>query len=748
MTDSQQLQIRPYARLLTMLGDQLIKNERIALVELIKNAYDADSPWAKVSFNHFDENFKGTPESKIIIEDAGDGMTLNTIKNHWLNPATPDKKKRKEKKERTNRGRVIQGEKGIGRFSILKLGSKIRIITRAKGEDVERVLDYDFSIYDDDFLFENGQEKTIYIDDLSVSLQTREPEIIKESNIMVGHRQFQRPAYGTRIEISNLKGIWSNSKVIAAYNDITQLESLFLDNNSGSYVDLGERDFNVRIHKDEEPQPFEDSYREKLNNLIENRSVIRIENGVYDNENEEFRFTYNGKEKTLKLRNPHTIGYDVFKSRFGDAAKVLDERKIECGPFKFGFFVFDFNADAPIKYRLDFKDKKIIRPHRIYLYRDNIRVYPYGDLNDDWLGIDIYRGTKSAAGFLSNDQVVGYVKITQSDNPYLKDKTNREGLIEEGNATDDFIALLKILLAHIRRELYKNYLNDLKNKNSQEVFKKAQVQNEFQVLKKLTKDNKKINGLISKAEKSYNTERQYLLRRAEITEDLAGVGISVETASHDIMAIMKKAMMIIDDIVRDSMHGVIVQDSLIKEFQSLRGMLSFIETQLKDVQLLFRSSKQRRKTIKVREIVYKVERIYKRNLKRENIDLNVNEIGSPLVAKTTDAVLLQLLLNLFDNAVYWLQQTSIREKKIEILLDGDKGQIIFSDNGPGIDVDDTPYIFEPFYTGKGDEGRGLGLYIARQLLERNDYSIELAELQSQKILSGANFVANFVSEEK
>jgi len=109
---------------------------------------------------------------------------------------------------------------------------------------------------------------------------------------------------------------------------------------------------------------------------------------------------------------------------------------------------------------------------------------------------------------------------------------------------------------------------------------------------------------------------------------------------------------------------------------------------------------------------------------------------------------LQLLLNLFDNSVYWLQQSSVQAKKIEILLDGDNGQMIFSDNGPGVDKEDAPYIFEPFYSGKGEEGRGLGLYIARQLLERNDYSIELARLKSEKILPGANFVVNFVAEDK
>lgn len=190
------------------------------------------------------------------------------------------------------------------------------------------------------------------------------------------------------------------------------------------------------------------------------------------------------------------------------------------------------------------------------------------------------------------------------------------------------------------------------------------------------------------------------------------------------------------------------KEGLLKELQSIRGGMSFIEAQLKDIQLLFKSSKQRRKQIRIKDIVEKVERIYRRLLKKESIALSVNTIGSPLIAKTTDAVLLQLLLNLFDNAVYWLQQTSKKEKKIEILLDGNNGRMIFSDNGPGIDKEDTPYIFEPFYSGKGDEGRGLGLYIARQLLERNDYTIELAELKSEKILSGANFIMNLFMEEK
>ena len=76
---SKNLKIRPYARLITMLGDQLIKNEIIALVELIKNSYDADASWVKVSFVDFNEDFSVKPTSKIVIEDDGCGMDEKSI---------------------------------------------------------------------------------------------------------------------------------------------------------------------------------------------------------------------------------------------------------------------------------------------------------------------------------------------------------------------------------------------------------------------------------------------------------------------------------------------------------------------------------------------------------------------------------------------------------------------------------------------------------------------------------------------
>ena len=752
MNNTVSRKIKPYARLLTMLGEQLIKNERIALIELLKNAYDADADWVELSFLNFGDEYQIIPNSKIVILDNGCGMTSEVIEKHWLNPATPEKKLRKQSKDqyKTPKGRILQGEKGIGRFAILKLGRKIRIITKSENESDERVIEYDFSIYDDDFLAENGKAKTLFLDDLTVSITTRKPSFFTgKGNLSIGISDKQTPTHGTIIEISDLKGIWTEDKVKSVSRDIVRLQSIFPEKKS-----IG--DFEVFIDRDGQHELFLYDHLEKLHVLLEDRAVFRIENGSFNSSEQYYSFRMNGTDIKLNLRDSDIEGLKVFrdrfiiKNKFDKKINVLDKRGIECGSFSFAFYIFDFTPQAPMKYRLDREDKDLIKSHRIYLYRDQVRVYPYGDPEDDWLKIDANRGTISAGQFLSNDQIIGYVDITQKENPYLIDKTNREGLIEQGNTTEDFIAIIQIFLSYIRQKPYARYRKGLESKKDQDIFSTEQILKDFDSLTNFLNEDQvaQAKDLLTETIKNYKTERNYLIQRAETTEELAGVGLSVETASHDIMLIMTKTLANIDGLTHNLVSADnIDKEQLINKLQTIRGGMGFIEAQLKDIQLLFKSSKQRRRNIRVKEIIEKVEYLYARTLKQESIKCTIISTKSPLIAKVTDAVLLQLLINLFDNSIYWLQLLPKDNKKIEIMLDGENGLMIFSDNGPGVNEEDAPYIFEPFYSGKGAEGRGLGLYIARKLLERNDYSIGLAEIRSEKRLSGANFVIHFIAED-
>lgn len=754
---SKNLKIRPYARLITMLGDQLIKNEIIALVELIKNSYDADASWVKVSFVDFNEDFSINPSSKIVIEDDGCGMDEKILEKHWLNPATPDKLKRKSEKTLTDKGRIMQGEKGIGRFAIFKLGKDIKIISRRQkqtdknsqsdkeiiqnkfideGEDVENYLSYNFSNYDDDFLSENGEEKELFLDDLNIVLETEQsPKVIIEKKILLGTSEIVRKPYGTRIEISDLKSNWTAAKIEKVQREIGKMQPIFAKDDFS--------DFHVWIYQDENIHISQERYKEKLAICLENKSVFKVKNGKFDSSTNEIKFELNDRTIELSFNNSDITGLRLFQKYFKDASYIT-----ECGDFRFEFYIFDLkiSSENPSKYMLDKEEKDIIKEHRIYLYRDNIRVMPYGDPDDDWLRIDMARGTVSAAEFLSNDQVVGCVYITQEGNPKLKDKTNREGLIEEGKALEDFINVLQLILKYLRKKVYAQYLIDKKRKVEIDHAKKGRPLEIIEKAKKKYKNDDKALKIISNFETSYRQEQKVLFDRIDKTESLAAVGLSIETASHDIMLFIKKTLDSQDALIKELMlGGEINQDELLTRLTLIRGNLSMVETQMKDIQLLFPSTKSKTKNINIRDIIDKVYGLYKRPFAENGIKYNIYTTSKPLIVKTTDAVLLQVLINLFDNALYWLKTVST-EREILISIDGNQQKLIFSDSGPGIKDEDVSYVFEAFYSGKGEEGRGLGLYIAKQLLDKYDYTIELAEFSKDKKLKGANFVMEFIKE--
>ena len=121
------------------------------------------------------------------------------------------------------------------------------------------------------------------------------------------------------------------------------------------------------------------------------------------------------------------------------------------------------------------------------------------------------------------------------------------------------------------------------------------------------------------------------------------------------------------------------------------------------------------------------------------IELEIDE-SQPL--KATTAAVLQALINLVDNATYWLLTTR-QEPRIIRLFSPRSGVLVVSDNGPGVEAADEPYIFEAFYSGKGDAGKGLGLYIAREVSARNGFMVEYETPNDDRTLPGATFTLTF-----
>lgn len=435
------------------------------------------------------------------------------------------------------------------------------------------------------------------------------------------------------------------------------------------------------------------------------------------------------------------MGIEVFKKYFKDV-----NYSTECGDFKFQFYIFDFKA-KDTKYILDDEEGKIVKEHRIYLYRDQVRVLPYGDPDDDWLRIDMIRGTKSAGMFLSNDQVVGCIDISQKNNPLLKDKTNREGLIDEGRALEDFINLLQVFLRYFRQIVYAQYLIDKKKRAEFANLMTGKPLEIIEDVKKSTSQDANTQKLLASFEKSYQYEKEVYADRIRKTENLAAVGLSVETASHDVMIVLKKSLTQIHQIIDDlKLEGEVNKDKLLEQMISLEGSMNLVNTQMKDIRLLFPSAKAKAKGVSVLEVLEKVNRIYMRPFEKSQIEIIQTVLSGDLIIKATEAVLLQVFINLYDNALYWLKTIST-ERKIQICINAEERMIIFSDNGPGIKKESMPYVFEAFYSEKAEDGRGLGLYIAQQLLNRYNYNIGVLCDEDAKILSGANFCIKYMEEE-
>ena len=204
-----QMPFKPRAQILLQLGEQLIKNENIAILELVKNAYDADAKKVVVNMRSIDSKDIGY----IEIHDDGCGMSIDIIRDIWMEPGNSHKKGVVERKERSELGRLPIGEKGIGRFGVHKLGKVIELVSKMEGRQ-EVALNIDWGI------FENAE----YLSDVNINIQERKAEIFKDGKT------------GTYIRIRNLSTNWTRGMLRNLHRSLTALNSPFDSNQSFKVV--------------------------------------------------------------------------------------------------------------------------------------------------------------------------------------------------------------------------------------------------------------------------------------------------------------------------------------------------------------------------------------------------------------------------------------------------------------------------------------------------------------------------------
>ena len=712
---------RPYARLISILGDQLISDKWIGVIELVKNSYDADANTVDIRFKDFNED--GFPQT-IEIEDDGSGMDKDDVLEKWMNPATPNKLNSKKGKIRfTKKKRIMQGDKGVGRFAIYKLGNYVELFTKShKKEEVQLTLD--FKLYADDS-FEKSKHEDLFLDQIKNSWKLNDiPTEITRRN-------------GTLIRIKNLRDNWSES-------DLKKLSKAFFRMMPPSLPGQNRiEDFKTNIFWNEE-EYISDDY--SLGDLLNVRPYY-FEGSIDESGNLNCTYSHNTKKTEISfnvfdLTNEKMIKYDLlkfkpFKERF--IRKVKNEIELRKEPSNVGsfmFFYYGYDLGDP---NLSAVERTKLKESSVYLFRDNVRVFPYGEIGDDWLGFSKLRGEQRASEIFSYNDLIGFVFITQDENSLLRDAADREGLMNEKGCRDDFIALVSSSLKVMKYEVDtdKQKAKNRKEKASkiiQKEYENAYTQLESSIVKGDASQEqilKKATNLLNASDQLVKKSKHNLL----VTTELAGTGMAIEKATHDTMTLLRNLKRNTKALTKKVEKGEVDNMVVVEFLKDMTESLEFIYQELTVLSPLFRKARKYTTDVSIKDVALRVKKFFPKDFK--TIDFVI--IGEDFTVRTNTGLVLQVMLNLMDNSIYWLKQTKKINKLIQLHLDKDERNFVISDNGPGIDKKQRDIIFNEFHSTKSG-GRGLGLFIARELLSKIDGEISVYE---ENHLEGANIKVQF-----
>lgn len=725
---------KPYARLMNIIGDQLITDKKVAVIEVVKNSYDADAENVQVRFfNLKNYGLSYLPDNEqpyIEIEDDGDGMTLEIIEKVWLRPATPIKyEKRIRKQNKTEKGRIIQGEKGIGRFAIHKLGEKIELFTKSKGHN-EIKLEMDFTEFNPENmdLFNQPTDFKLLEQVDNIWYENPIPEVIKKEK-------------GTLIRISHLREYWKESDFKELYKSIQRLIPPVDENAKKLGIDF-KQDFNIEIYKDDELYSFEDATTFK--DVIE-RAQYKMMGTVSDKGILSFEYESKAPQRKLQrtidffnLEELDKNGYNLYTYE----KEFKNKNKLSCGEFKFSFYAFDLSK--PDKLIITPAIKTFVKDNFVFVLRDGVRVYPYGEKGIDWLNLDKLRSTVRAGQFISYNDLTGFVYISQQDNPKLKDSTNRQGIMNVDGALDDFqnlvTAVTEILNIESKIDKQKLKIKRSTYKESSNVVLKS-FNNLKNSLEKINDRDTlaKANNFLKTVEMHNNLIKERMLT----VEDLAGLGMAVEKASHDALTILSKMRGNIKDFKIKAQKENYKNEELIDLLTELDENLNFVYDEMQVIQPLFKNQRKAIQYISISESIEKVLKYFRRDI---NNKIKVNLIkDNDIIVKTNTGLVLQVLINLLDNAIYWVNRNETKEKEITFKLSTKDNTLVIADSGQGIREDVLPFVFDEFFSLKS-EGRGLGLYIVKEILLRINSDIFMIELEEEKLLPGANLIIKFNQE--
>lgn len=808
MTNSKEVNLSIDSRIISHLGEALIDNEKVALLELIKNASDADANVCTVTIETDYESKYG--QGRIVIEDDGTGMNPFIIENGFLKIATSIKQKYQKISPKFNR--LAQGNKGIGRLALNQLGKFLSVTTK-----LDTSLIKDSTLFSNENLkniFGNNNRDTLYEENVGVYYEFDiDWKLYEESEGPVEsvplelysleyknnkHTFKHQKEHGTRIEVLGLKGLsfWKNPKVARELeSDVLAFLNPYLDEKSNFRVtidldgqrfrsDLYDKKYIKTVCDSGYSFSFNQHTKEFCFTLFRNRKYIKrtIDRLLFETNKYNFDLVSTIDFELLYEK------YSIIKKKFSISSvenikKILPQAKIDeiytyttddqldniylPGSFSGEFFGFDFGAgNIPQDVR------KIVNSIiGVKLYRNNFRIFPYGDIANEWLGMSNFN-TRYKSVLFKTHTTTGYIDINGEKNlELLEELTNRQGLvlnnygsnfltlirevvyksaaIEDGNFSDVFTFSRKKANETKSGEIFTIAgLNFKKRPNYREAaFKKtSKVEQGITNIKKQAENpnlltTQEIETISSGLEKEVADlkndieliEREITNKEAQVEDQneyitkmqpIIGASIISETLAHEIIRLSNN----IKTYTRNIRSSYTKKDDsdVYLNLNLIDSDIKFLARYASLLDVNSYSKRRRFEKLWIRKLINEImSNSPLVNFKGIKIDYEL--IGSDFESTVVKDSFKIIMENLFINSAYWLERNSIKKPKVTFRLNASSRQLIINDNGLGINPDIASRVFEPFVTNKPEgDGRGMGLYIVNNLLYEIGASIELS----------------------
>lgn len=664
--------IRFATDILRRLGEELNPSLDQGVIELVKNAYDADARRCEIELVGTDQ-----PGGTIRVTDDGRGMTAQEIENGFLVLGRSIKSPRRL----TPGGRIPAGSKGLGRLAALRMGRWVELSTRPAMDpprELRLAIDWD------------SFEHAALVDDVTLTVEVE------------ARRRGAAP--GTTIELRQLRRRVRRMEVKRLARSLILLADPFADDESGFSPTLSAREFD----------DLEGLVRRRYFDDAEFHLVSEIDDqGLASGQVLDWR------------------GETLFEADHATIAVDRNGEPYESPPARFDLWVFLLSREAFRTRATSLGEVKawLDAFGGVHVYVNRLRVAPYGNPGDDWLELNLRRAQNPEERPSTNTSI-GRVSVIDPDEKLLQ-KTDRSGIVEDHPFLDlrafaqdatEWMARERLRVAERRRKQ--------ERQKSARGADKAREQVQEVIERASPKRRSELSTAFRRYDRARDREAETLRREVQLYRTLSTAGITAATFAHEAAS---NPVKLIDQAVKTiARRG---RKSFGEEFIHVVGSpLETIRRAVRSLAVLSAATlrlvdheKRRVGRVDVHEVIDSVLGTFEPFLVGRDVKVRTELASAEPYLRAAPAALESIITNLLNNSVAAFERAGVTDREIVV-----RTQIVGStlvlqvlDSGPGIDGVDLRDIWTPGITTQPN-GTGLGLTIVRDAVSDLSGSVSAA----------------------